>query len=192
MLIEVDDLPEAVDPHFMHSTLRERIVEHAFVGDLLRCLWRREITEVEILRSEFDAGGYDLVVAYQRVVRHIQFKSTVVDGRAANVKVNLKLAEKPSGCVIWIIVTPDLGFDHFLWFGGAPGLPLPDIEQYRVAKHTKGNAIGIKLERPNHRVIPRGHFERLAGIDAVIERLFGEMSASPSSAATRPAPAASP
>jgi len=26
--------------HFMHSTLRERIVEHVFVGDVLRTLWR--------------------------------------------------------------------------------------------------------------------------------------------------------
>ncbi len=137
MLVEIDDLAEAGDPHFLHSTLRERIVEHVFVGDMLRSLWRRGITEVEVLRSEFDAGGYDLVVAFQRIVRHIQFKSMVAGGRAANVKVSLKLAEKPSGCVIWIIVTPDLGFDHFLWFGGTPGLPLGDIEQFRTAKHTK-------------------------------------------------------
>ena len=26
--------------HFSHSTLRERIVEHLFVGDALRALWR--------------------------------------------------------------------------------------------------------------------------------------------------------
>lgn len=190
MLVEIDDLAEAGDPHFLHSTLRERIVEHVFVGELLRSLWRRGITEVEVLRSEFDAGGYDLVVAFQRIVRHIQFKSTVVGGKAANVKVSLKLAEKPSGCVIWIIVTPDLGFDHFLWFGGAPGLPLPSIEQYRTAKHTKGNAAGAKLERPNHRVIPRGQFERLDGVEAVIGRLLGEMHAS-ARAIVAPLPAAS-
>ena len=27
------------DRHFVHSTLRERIVEHVFVGDVLRTLW---------------------------------------------------------------------------------------------------------------------------------------------------------
>jgi len=176
MLVEIDDLAEAGDTHFVHSILRERIVEHVFVGDLLRSLWRRGITEAEVLRSEFDAGGYDLVVAFQRIVRHIQFKSTVAGGKSANVKVNLKLTEKPSGCVIWIIVTPDLRFDHFLWLGGAPGLPLPGIEQFRIAKHTKGNAAGVKLERPNHRVIPRGQFERLDSLEAVIERLFGPIS----------------
>jgi hypothetical protein len=39
------------DRNSTHSTLRERIVEHVFVGDVLRTLWRRGITDVEVLRS---------------------------------------------------------------------------------------------------------------------------------------------
>lgn len=49
-----------VSPHYAQSTLRERIVEHVFLLDALRRLWQRKVTEVEVLRSEFDAGGYDL------------------------------------------------------------------------------------------------------------------------------------
>jgi len=30
--------------HYLHSTLRERIVEHVFVGDALRWLWQRNVT----------------------------------------------------------------------------------------------------------------------------------------------------
>lgn len=56
---------------FRHSTLRERIVEHAFVGDALRLLWRKDVVDVEVLRSEFDAHGYDLVMTRGAVVRHI-------------------------------------------------------------------------------------------------------------------------
>src|SRR5690348_2044567 len=47
---------------YLHSTLRERIVEHVFVGEALRQLWKRGARDVEVLRSEFDAGGYDLVM----------------------------------------------------------------------------------------------------------------------------------
>jgi hypothetical protein len=47
--------------HSTHSTLRERIVGNLFIGDVLRTLWRRGITDVEILRPEFDAHGYDVV-----------------------------------------------------------------------------------------------------------------------------------
>ncbi|WP_292295075.1 hypothetical protein [Marivita sp.] len=43
--------------HYTHSTLRERIAEHVFVGEALRTLWRLGIHDVEVLRSEFDAHG---------------------------------------------------------------------------------------------------------------------------------------
>lgn len=191
MLAQIDDLADAGDPHFLHSTLRERIVEHVFVGDLLRRLWQRDITDVEVLRSEFDAGGYDLVLGSNKIMRHIQFKSSRVDGKAANVKVSLKLSEKPSGCVIWIIVQPNLTFDHYLWFGGAPGEVLPSLETFRVAKHSKGNSDGVKLEQPNHRVVPRGQFKRLSSLDEVIERLFGKTllkAAGPTSTPPTPSP----
>jgi hypothetical protein len=121
----LDDLVEEEGSHSIHSTLRERIVEHVFVGDALRRLWQLGVTDVEVLRSEFDAGGYDLVMSYRKVVRHIQLKSVMEDGKAANVKVSLKLMEKPSGCVLWIVLSPKLELKSYRWFGGEPGEPLP-------------------------------------------------------------------
>lgn len=162
--------------HYIHSTLRERIVEHVFIGDALRRLWQLGVTDVEVLRSEFDAGGYDLVMSYRRVVRHIQFKTVMENGKAANVKVSLKLMEKPAGCVIWIVVSPKLDLRSYRWFGGdAPDKPLPDIRDLKVAKHSKGNAEGTKLERPDHRIVPLSRFEQLATMDAVLHRLFGPL-----------------
>ncbi len=134
--------------HYLHSSLRERIVEHVFVGDALRRLWRQRVTDVEVLRSEFDAGGYDLVMSYGKIVRHIQFKTSMADGRTASIKANLKLMNKPSGCIIWIMVTPELDLVSYRWLGDSPGKPLPDIRGMRVAKHTKANAEGKKAERP--------------------------------------------
>jgi hypothetical protein len=112
----MEEQTEDPSQHYTHSTLRERIVEHVFVGDTLRRLWQLGVTDVEVMRSEFDA---------------------------------------------------------YLWFDGLPGERLPDICDLKIAKHTKANADGIKLERPNHRVIPRGNFERLDTLDAVLLRLFG-------------------
>ena len=159
--------------HYLHSTLRERLVEHVFVGEALRRLWQRGVTDMEVLRSEFDAGGYDLVMSHRRVVRHIQFKTSTVGGKATSIKAGLKLMEKPSGCILWIVVTPGLDLRSYLWFGGPPGEPLPDITGMKVAKHTKGNADGIKAERPNQRIVPRSRFERLDSLDTVLDRLFG-------------------
>jgi hypothetical protein len=109
---------ETEDRHFTHSTLRERIVEHVFVGDVLRTLWRRGVTDVEILRPEFDAHGYDVVMSRGAIVRHVQLKTQA----AGKVSVGRALAEKPSGCVVWIGLnkeTLELGPFVVRWDAGA-------------------------------------------------------------------------
>jgi hypothetical protein len=176
---DTGEAPEPVSSdasHYLRSTLRERIVEHVFVGEALRQLWQRGATDVEVLRSEFDAGGYDLVMSHRKTVRHIQFKSTTEGGKARSVSVSLKLMEKPSGCVIWLVVSPKkLEIKSYRWFGGAPGQPLPNIENLKLAKHAKGNAQGIKLEKQGHRIVPRTRFEPLPTMAAVLDRLFGSL-----------------
>jgi hypothetical protein len=87
-----------------HSTLRERIVEHLFVGEALRSLWRLGVYDVEVLRCEFDAHGYDLVMARGRVIRHIQMKTGKTE-RPGAISLPLALAATPSGCALWIHVT---------------------------------------------------------------------------------------
>lgn len=164
---------DGIAQHAVHSVLRERIVEHLFIGGVLQLLWKRGITDVEVLRSEFDAGGYDLVISYGETIRHIQLKVSVAGGKRASVTASLNLMKKPSGCILWIVVRPDLDFDSFLWFGSPPGQPLPDIREMKVATHTKANALGVKLMRPNQRSIPRGAFVRLQSLGDVVGRFFG-------------------
>ncbi|MCK5911374.1 MAG: hypothetical protein KAG62_15625 [Caulobacter sp.] len=159
--------------HAFHSVLRERIVEHVFLGGLLRHLWRMRRFDVEVLRAEFDAGCYDLVVRCGAVIRYIQLKVGRLGGATASVKVSLGLSGRPGGCVIWIVVDDDLNIDHFRWFGDAPESALPGLEALKVARHVKGNAQGEKLERANHRVLPKSRFERIDGFDALSIRLFG-------------------
>ena len=61
----------AAAAHHLYSSLREKIVEHVFVGEALRALWRRGVFDVQILRCEFDTHGYDLVMERGNIVRHI-------------------------------------------------------------------------------------------------------------------------
>lgn len=68
----------SVEDHARNSVLREIVLEHFFVGEVLKRLWQKRIFDVEILRSEFDAGGYDLVLSRGEIVRHIQLKSRLV------------------------------------------------------------------------------------------------------------------
>lgn len=136
-------------------------------------LWQRNIFDAEILKSEFDAGGYDLVLSFRDVTRHIQLKVSRDGGARSDLNISLRLAEKPSGCVVWIVVDDDLCFKAFRWYGGAPGSGLPDISGNKVVKHTKGNAQGIKNERVGHRIVPGKSFVSVATIDDLISHLLG-------------------
>jgi hypothetical protein len=158
---------------YLDSSLREKLLEHVFVGDLLRVLWRRGTFDAEVLRPEVDRGGYDLALECDHVFRHVQLKSSHRGAKTAAIAINLKLAAKPSGCVIWVLFDPDtLELGPFLWFGGTPGKPLPPTGD-RVARHSKADALGRKAERPNLRVVRRSRFTVLATMEDVVAALFG-------------------
>jgi hypothetical protein len=107
-----------------NSSLREKIIEHLFVGELLRTLWRKGARRVELLRAEVDAGRYDLVLECNGIIRHIQLKSSYRGAKTSRVNINVCLQQKARGCMIWIMFDP-----HTPSFGE------------RVARHTKGNRL---------------------------------------------------
>ena len=65
-----------------------------------------------------------------------------------------------------------LALGPFAFFGGPPGKPLPDITGMKIGRHTKGNAKGVKAERPMIRKIPLSRFEKIADLDVLVARLF--------------------
>jgi hypothetical protein len=150
------------------------MIEHLLIGELMKHLWMRGITQFEVLQPQVDDSGYDLVFEANSVVRHIQLKASYHEAKTSQVKVSLKLLQKPSACVIWVKFDPDnLALGPFLWFGAAPGKPIPSIEAFRVAKHTRGNSKGVKKERPAQRMLPKSCFERVITIDSLVTKLFG-------------------
>lgn len=42
--------------HSHHSSSREKVIEHVFLGDLLRQLWLGGVTSAEMLKPEVDDG----------------------------------------------------------------------------------------------------------------------------------------
>jgi hypothetical protein len=160
------------DFDFTHSTLRERVIEHVFVGEVLKNLWCKGAVEVEVLRSEFDSHGYDVVLSHRDVVRHVQLK-TQSGGKVA---ISEALGDKPSGCVIWITIKPEtLELGPFRWFGNKPGEKLPDLSRYPHPKRATHNSKGVRPLRANHRQVPKSDFLRLEKIEDVVTHLFGKI-----------------
>ncbi len=168
------------DSHnFEHSTYREHLVEHLFMADLMQTAWLHGHLMIEVLRCEADIHGYDLVLGCMDVVRHVQLKSSTDTAKAGYQKVNMRLAEKPAGCVVWVKMKelPDLGRIElsYSFFGGGPNEKLPIINKHKVAKHAKANADGVKSERPNIRKVLRSEFKPvIGGMTDLLTLLFGE------------------
>ncbi|MEO7468785.1 MAG: hypothetical protein ABIV36_17355 [Sphingobium limneticum] len=112
------------------------------------------------------------------IVRHIQFK-TGIRTKPAPVSISRALAEKPSGCVIWISVTLDLDMGPVWWFGGPPGEPLPDLSNFVSPKRIGRHEDGERPLRVNHSKVPAKHFERSETLGGVLEALFGPLPAGP-------------
>ncbi len=159
--------------HTENSSYREKLIEHLFVAELLKLSWLHHSCSLEIAKPEVDNSGYDLIVEAMGTVRHVQLKTSILGGKAAFQKIHTRLAEKPSGCVVWIYIdekTLDLG--PFLFFGAEAGKPLPSLADRKVARHTKGNKDGIKAERQNIRVLPKGSFTKIESIEDLYTQLF--------------------
>jgi hypothetical protein len=171
--VPADAAVQAASMHATDSGRREKIIEHLFVGDLLRCLWRKGIRDVDVLRAEVDRNGYDLVLEANGVVRHIQLKASHRLAKTAKLDIQVNLARKPSACVIWIRFDADtLNLGPYLWFGAEPGLPLLPFGNM-MSRHAKADSQGHKGERINHRVLKTARFKKLPTIEAIAEHLFG-------------------
>lgn len=159
--------------HTHNSAYREKLIEHLFVGELLKLSWLHHGCCLEISKPEVDNAGYDLIAETPGFVRHIQLKTMKTDGTAASQKVHTKLAEKPSGCVVWIFFDANtMSLGPFRYFGSEAGKPLPSLTGYKIAKHTKGNKEGFRAERPHIRVIPKGDFDKFETVEEIFARLF--------------------
>lgn len=164
-----------MNQHVENSSYRERLLEHLFIGELLRLSWTSGDCALEISKPEVDRSGYDLIAEANGFVRHIQLKATFVGSSTKSQKINISLGNKPSGCVVLIHFDKEtLSLGPYMYFGGAPGVQLPSLSAHKIAKHTKGNAQGIKAERPNIRMIQNSAFTKIDTIEQLYSQLFGE------------------
>jgi hypothetical protein len=176
MAMQIESRARITEPetsHYEESSAREKLVEHVFLGELLRGLWRKNVRDLEVLRPEVDGGGYDLALEHRGLIRHVQLKSSHRNAKRATITANVKLVDRPSACILWIYFDPDtMLLWPYLWFGGAPKEKIPSFG-VKVARHTKHNAQGKKGDHRGHRVIAKRHFTRLDTIDEVIQKLIG-------------------
>ncbi len=154
--------------HSLHSSYREKLIEHLLVGELLKFSWRNKDFSLEIAKPEVDNSGYDIIAESNGVIRHIQLKAAFVRSATASQKSILPW-QKPSGCVVLVYFDNEtLGLRLYYFYGAAPEFPLPSLDHLRIAKHTKGYAMRLKADRPNIRILNKGQFDRLLNVKELL------------------------
>jgi hypothetical protein len=159
--------------HNTRSSHREALLEHLFTGAVMKQLWLHGDWRLEVLKPQVDDNGYDLVLEANGIIRHVQLKSSFRGSKVRDVPVNILLAGKPGGCVVFLRFdqqTLDLG--PFLFFER-----MPELAGMKTGKHTRANAQGVKAAKPNIRTVPLSKFEPLGSVEQVVNRLFGSVKA---------------
>ena len=113
--------PDASDrrAHSEDSSLREQALGHRFLAELLSLCGANGRRDIEVLKSEVDRAGYDIVLEANGIIRHVQLKSSFIGSKVREVSVSTKLLAKPGGCVIWLEFDPDTPGDQERTFGSA-------------------------------------------------------------------------
>lgn len=165
----------------LHSVFVEKMTEQLVISELVQEGWFGFGRKVDVLRSAVDDAGYDVALECGGVLRHVQLKSSHADATTARQTINIALAEKPSGCVVWVI--REENFEtcrmslRYRFFGGGPGEPLPEIpatrRRGRAGKAGRAKAKRQRKERANMRVINKGQFQCVRTTGHLLELLFG-------------------
>ena len=146
-----DDMHECVvntaDDTYLKPTFYEQFVEHVFVSEVLQKCGTVLGRLPRCCDREIDAFGYDLVFDCNGVEWHVQLKTSKHDAKASGQKVNVALAEKPYGCVVWIFRHEGQGtkrmiLTYRLFECGKARKPPQSLGGFKVAKHAKRNAQG--------------------------------------------------
>jgi hypothetical protein len=159
-----------------HSSSLARLIEYKLVSALLEEAWFGRGMLIDVMASSVDAFGYDIVFESGSVIRHVQLKTRRQKGKTTQYGINMKLAERPSGCVIWMGYERKQGTSElaltYKFLGGPPGEPLPPLGDAPV-KQAKANKDGEKAGRPGLRAVKLTSFQDVSAIPDLLDKLFG-------------------
>ena len=157
----------------LRSRDRENLVEHVFIAEILQESWFVREQPIEILRSEVDVYGYDLVIECNGIIRHVQLKASDSSTRPRRQTVNRFLEQKAGGCVVWVVVCRKLNAGRialtYRYFGGKrPRDQMPSLGD------TPATNPHSKTLRPNIRLLDFRQFDPIPTTADLLDRMFGK------------------
>lgn len=159
----------------LRSSHIENVLIHALVASLAQAAWKRDPwMDFQVFNSEVDDAGFDLALSSGGNMRFIQVKQTHAESTTAKWSLRVDFSKMPGACAVVVVFKAEtLEIDHCLYFGGAPGEPMPSIEEGQATLSPgRRNAQGERKVREHYRDVPKRRFEGPFTTEELLERLF--------------------
>lgn len=134
---------------FRNSRFLENVLEHRFLFDLCRSLVLRQPPVVaNIMRSEVDAFGIDLVIAANGNTVHLQMKTRSGTPEVTPYEISETLWTLPNAIVVWMLYdADDVQPTSYLIFGA----PLPALDEFRPSR--RGGFRNVEMSQATHKYV---------------------------------------
>jgi hypothetical protein len=83
-----------------HSSFREEMFEHRFIAELMEHCWESDFFNFEVLHSEIDNSGYDLLISIGDESNYLQFKVTKENSKVDEFPIHGKLINKKKAFIL--------------------------------------------------------------------------------------------
>lgn len=137
------------NPNFLYRNSRffEALFEARFLFDLRRVLVLREPPSLlNVLKSEVDAFGFDLVLALGDRTVHVQMKTRSGRPPPNAYEISEELWRLPAACVVWMLYdAASLEPTSYYVFGQ----PMPDINAFNPSR--RAGYRGVRMRDANYR-----------------------------------------
>jgi len=136
------------DPKFLYqnSVFFENLLEHRFLFDLRRELVLADPPQLlNVLKSDVDAFGFDLVLSVASRSLHAQMKTRSGAPPPNPYELSESLWSLPNACAIWMLYDPAKlePMSYYLL-----GLPMPPIEDFKPS--SRHGYRRVKMQESNH------------------------------------------
>lgn len=148
------------DPKFIYKNSRffENLLEHRFLFDLRRHLVLADQPRLlNVLKSEVDAFGFDLVLAVAGRSVHVQMKTR--SGLPPRNAYDLpeSLWGYPDACAVWMLYDAAV-LEPISYY--VLGFPMPPVDRFPLSKKRAGFR-GVKMQQANHQRLNLGEIAAL-------------------------------
>lgn len=148
------------DPDFIYKNSRffENLLEHRFLFDLRRYLVLADPPQLlNVLKSEVDAFGFDLVLAVAGRSVHVQMKTRSGAPPSTAYDLSESLWRYPDVCAVWMLYDAAV-LEPISYY--VLGFPMPPIEEFPESKKRLGFR-SVRMQKATHQRLSLGELAAL-------------------------------